>query len=193
MLAPLESLVPRKSLLARADRCRSTEAGVDTPSASGRSLGSALRSHYPSYVLALADGALIRRDAGVNPARSRLQSADERSFRPVRIPALIAALCRCLASGAARAQAESPEPFTTALRASNIPLAGVDGNMNWRNGAAGNAHIKSGLLVDVHAIAGCGHARSGRRYMVVSMISRPQAGDGQPAHDALPESVFGHG
>ena len=125
MLAPLESLVPRKSLLARADRCRSTEAGADTPSASGRSLGSALRSHYPSYVLALADGALIRRDAGVNPARSRLQSADERSFRPTRIPALIAALYLCLASGVARAQAGLPEPFTTALRAANIPLAAV--------------------------------------------------------------------
>jgi len=76
---------------------------------------------------------------------------------------------------------------------SSLPLVGVDGTMKRRNGAAGNAHIKSGLLADVRAIAGYVHALSGRRYVVVCIINHPSAGAGQPAIDALLEWVFRHG
>jgi D-alanyl-D-alanine carboxypeptidase/D-alanyl-D-alanine-endopeptidase (penicillin-binding protein 4) len=76
---------------------------------------------------------------------------------------------------------------------SSLPLAGVDGTLRRRPGAAGNAHVKTGLLVDVRAIAGYVHAQSGRRYVVVSIINHPNARDGQPAHDALLDWVFRHG
>ena len=76
---------------------------------------------------------------------------------------------------------------------SSLPLVGVDGTMKNRSGAAGNAHIKTGLLADVRAIAGYVHAVSGRRYVVVSIINHPNARDAQPAHDALLEWVFRNG
>ncbi|MCU0952459.1 MAG: D-alanyl-D-alanine carboxypeptidase/D-alanyl-D-alanine-endopeptidase [Burkholderiaceae bacterium] len=76
---------------------------------------------------------------------------------------------------------------------SSLPIVGVDGTMRNRTGAAGNAHIKTGLLADVRAVAGYVHALSGRRYVVVSIINHPNARDGQPAHDALLEWVFRNG
>jgi len=75
----------------------------------------------------------------------------------------------------------------------SLPLVGVDGTMKKRNGAAGSAHVKTGLLVDVSAIAGYVHAHSGRRYVVVAIINHPNAGAGQPAHDALLEWVYRNG
>jgi D-alanyl-D-alanine carboxypeptidase/D-alanyl-D-alanine-endopeptidase (penicillin-binding protein 4) len=68
---------------------------------------------------------------------------------------------------------------------SSLPIVGVDGTMKRRYGAAVRAHVKSGLLADVRAIAGYVHADSGRRYVVVSIINHANARDGQPAHDAL--------
>lgn len=76
---------------------------------------------------------------------------------------------------------------------SSLPLVGVDGTMKRRNGAAGNAHIKSGLLADVRAAAGYVHALSGRRYVVVCIVNHPAANAAQPAVDALLEWVFRHG
>jgi D-alanyl-D-alanine carboxypeptidase/D-alanyl-D-alanine-endopeptidase (penicillin-binding protein 4) len=75
----------------------------------------------------------------------------------------------------------------------SLPLVGADGTMRKRNGAAGNAHIKTGLLADVRAIAGYVHAASGRRYVVVAIINHPNAGNGQAAHDALLQWVFSNG
>jgi len=75
----------------------------------------------------------------------------------------------------------------------SLPLVGVDGTMRKRNGAAGSAHIKTGLLADVRAIAGYVHAASGRRYVVVAIINHPNAGDGQGAHDALLQWVYSNG
>jgi D-alanyl-D-alanine carboxypeptidase/D-alanyl-D-alanine-endopeptidase (penicillin-binding protein 4) len=76
---------------------------------------------------------------------------------------------------------------------SSLPLVGVDGTMRNRTGAAGNAHVKSGLLNDVRAIAGYVHAQSGRRYVVVAIINHPNAGAAQAAHDALLEWVYRSG
>jgi D-alanyl-D-alanine carboxypeptidase/D-alanyl-D-alanine-endopeptidase (penicillin-binding protein 4) len=76
---------------------------------------------------------------------------------------------------------------------SSLPLVGVDGTMRNRTGAAGNAHIKSGLLNDVRAVAGYVHGQSGRRYVVVAFINHPNAGAAQSAHDALLEWVFRNG
>ena len=75
----------------------------------------------------------------------------------------------------------------------SLPLAGVDGTMKKRNGAAGSAHIKTGLLTDVRAVAGYVLAASGRRYVVVAIINHPNARDAQPAHDALLQWVYQNG
>jgi D-alanyl-D-alanine carboxypeptidase/D-alanyl-D-alanine-endopeptidase (penicillin-binding protein 4) len=83
-------------------------------------------------------------------------------------------------------------PLMPELMAS-LPLVGVDGTMRKRNGAAGNAHIKTGLLADVRAIAGYVHAASGRRYAVAAIINHPNARDAQAAHDALLQWLYQNG
>jgi D-alanyl-D-alanine carboxypeptidase/D-alanyl-D-alanine-endopeptidase (penicillin-binding protein 4) len=75
----------------------------------------------------------------------------------------------------------------------SLPLVGVDGTMKNRTGAVGAAHIKSGLLHDVRAVAGYVHAASGRRYVVVALINHPNARDAQSAQDALLEWVYRNG
>jgi D-alanyl-D-alanine carboxypeptidase/D-alanyl-D-alanine-endopeptidase (penicillin-binding protein 4) len=75
----------------------------------------------------------------------------------------------------------------------SLPLVGVDGTMKKRNGAAGSAHIKTGLLADVRAVAGYVLAASGRRYVVVAIINHANARDAQPAHDALLQWVYQNG
>jgi D-alanyl-D-alanine carboxypeptidase/D-alanyl-D-alanine-endopeptidase (penicillin-binding protein 4) len=49
----------------------------------------------------------------------------------------------------------------------------------------GMAHIKTGTLTDVRAVAGYVLSASGRRYVVVSIINSPKAPAAQPVHDAL--------
>ena len=76
---------------------------------------------------------------------------------------------------------------------SSLPIVGVDGTMRRRSGAAGSAHIKTGLLADTRAIAGYVLASSGQRYAVVAFINHPNAGAGQPALDALLNWVYEQG
>ena len=69
---------------------------------------------------------------------------------------------------------------------SSLPITGVDGTMRRnRSRAAGNAHLKTGSLRDVVALAGYVHAASGRRYVLVAIINHANAGAGRPALDAL--------
>jgi D-alanyl-D-alanine carboxypeptidase/D-alanyl-D-alanine-endopeptidase (penicillin-binding protein 4) len=69
---------------------------------------------------------------------------------------------------------------------SSLPITGVDGTMRRnRSRAAGIAHLKTGSLRDVVALAGYVHAASGRRYVLVAFINHPNAGAGRPALDAL--------
>jgi serine-type D-Ala-D-Ala carboxypeptidase/endopeptidase (penicillin-binding protein 4) len=98
----------------------------------------------------------------------------------------------CAASLARLLSHAYASPLMPELMAS-LPLVGVDGTMRKRNGAVGNAHIKTGLLADVRAIAGYVHAASGRRYAVVAIINHPNAGNGQAAHDALLQWVYANG
>jgi len=59
----------------------------------------------------------------------------------------------------------------------SLPVAGVDGTMRRnRSRALGSAHLKTGSMRDVSAIAGYVLAASGRRYVVVAMINHPSAG-----------------
>jgi D-alanyl-D-alanine carboxypeptidase/D-alanyl-D-alanine-endopeptidase (penicillin-binding protein 4) len=79
---------------------------------------------------------------------------------------------------------------------SSMPLAGYDGTMRNRvkdRSVAGHAHIKTGRLDDVRAVAGYILAASGKRYAVVCFINHRNASRGQEAMDALLEWVYEHG
>ncbi len=75
----------------------------------------------------------------------------------------------------------------------SLPILGVDGTLRnrlTRANAAGNAYLKTGTLQDVRAIAGYVDALNGERYVVVSYINHPNAGQAQEAHDALMQWVY---
>ena len=69
---------------------------------------------------------------------------------------------------------------------SSLPVAGVDGTLRRnRSRALGSAHLKTGSLRDVAAIAGYVHASSGKRYVLVAIANHANAGAARPALDAL--------
>ncbi len=75
----------------------------------------------------------------------------------------------------------------------SLPVPGVDGTMRNRltnQPVGGNAHIKTGTLRDVRAIAGYVAAANGETYVVVSLINDPHAEAARAAHDALLEWVY---
>lgn len=78
-------------------------------------------------------------------------------------------------------------PVMPELMAS-LPIAGVDGTLRRRPGqASGFAHLKTGTLRDVAAVAGYVLGASGRRYVLVAVINHPQAPAARAALDALLE------
>ncbi|GAA4329253.1 D-alanyl-D-alanine carboxypeptidase/D-alanyl-D-alanine-endopeptidase [Pigmentiphaga soli] len=71
---------------------------------------------------------------------------------------------------------------------SSLGIAGVDGTVRRRlqnTAAAGEAHLKSGSLRDVHALAGYVTGASGRRYLVASLVNDPNARQVDPFNDRL--------
>jgi D-alanyl-D-alanine carboxypeptidase/D-alanyl-D-alanine-endopeptidase (penicillin-binding protein 4) len=73
----------------------------------------------------------------------------------------------------------------------SLPLNGVDGTLR-RGGATaqpGRAHLKTGSMRDVVAIAGYVLADSGRRYILVAVVNDPNAGAARGALDAALEWV----
>jgi serine-type D-Ala-D-Ala carboxypeptidase/endopeptidase (penicillin-binding protein 4) len=75
----------------------------------------------------------------------------------------------------------------------SLPLAAVDGTMKKRlNGAgvAGQAHIKTGLIAGVRAIAGYVLDARGRRVAVVFIINHANYGAAQSAQDALLKWIY---
>jgi serine-type D-Ala-D-Ala carboxypeptidase/endopeptidase (penicillin-binding protein 4) len=100
---------------------------------------------------------------------------------------------RMTAAGVARLLVASfNSPLMPELMAS-LPIVGVDGTMRKRPGAAGSAHIKTGLLVDARAIAGYVLAASGRRYAIVALVNHFNAAAAQGALDALLNWVYVQG
>jgi D-alanyl-D-alanine carboxypeptidase/D-alanyl-D-alanine-endopeptidase (penicillin-binding protein 4) len=70
----------------------------------------------------------------------------------------------------------------------SLPIVAVDGTMKKRlkdQPVAGHAHIKTGMVRDVRAMAGYVLARDGRRYTVVMMVNHARATETDPAMDAL--------
>lgn len=78
----------------------------------------------------------------------------------------------------------------------SLPIAGRDGTL-WRSmrqtSVAGKAHLKTGAIQDVRAIAGYVLAASGERYAVVFIVNHPNAGSAIKARDALMVWVHDNG
>lgn len=80
------------------------------------------------------------------------------------------------------------QPWMPELLAS-LPVAGLDGTLSRQPGrfgaAAGRAHLKTGSLRDVVALAGIVDAPSGKRWVLVAVVNHPQAQGGRGVLDAL--------
>jgi D-alanyl-D-alanine carboxypeptidase/D-alanyl-D-alanine-endopeptidase (penicillin-binding protein 4) len=75
----------------------------------------------------------------------------------------------------------------------SLPLAAIDGTMKKRlntSPVAGQAHIKTGYIEGVRALAGYTLDVQGRMLVVVLIINHPGAHDAQPVQDALLEWVY---
>jgi serine-type D-Ala-D-Ala carboxypeptidase/endopeptidase (penicillin-binding protein 4) len=86
-------------------------------------------------------------------------------------------------------------PVMSELVAS-MPLVASDGTMRrrLRNASiAGQAHVKTGSLAGVRALAGYVLARDGRRFAVVFFINHPNAAAGEATQDALLRWVYDNG
>ena len=78
----------------------------------------------------------------------------------------------------------------------SLPVAGTDGTMRNRvkaDAVAGHAHIKTGSLFDVRALAGFVDASSGHRYIVVCFVNDPAAEKSRAFQDLLLNWVFDNG
>jgi serine-type D-Ala-D-Ala carboxypeptidase/endopeptidase (penicillin-binding protein 4) len=107
-------------------------------------------------------------------------------------------------SGLSRAERMSAASLSALLQAAwaspvmpefvaSLPVVAADGTMKKRlrgERVAGNAHIKTGLLNDVRAIAGYVLDRHGRRQAVVMIVNHPRAPEAQAALDALLAWVY---
>ena len=70
----------------------------------------------------------------------------------------------------------------------SMPVVGVDGTMIRRltnTGVAGQAHIKTGLINGVRALAGYVLDAKGRRVAVVLLINHPNAHNANAVQDAF--------
>jgi D-alanyl-D-alanine carboxypeptidase/D-alanyl-D-alanine-endopeptidase (penicillin-binding protein 4) len=78
----------------------------------------------------------------------------------------------------------------------SLPLAGNDGTMRKRlrdKPVAGRAHIKTGSLDGVRAIAGYVMAASGKWYALACMVNHPNAGAAREPLDLLVQWIYEHG
>ena len=92
-------------------------------------------------------------------------------------------------------QAAWASPVMPELIAS-LPLVGFDGTMRRRltqRSVAGQAHVKTGSLADVRAVAGYVLAGSGKYYVVVAIINHGNASGAGAAQDALLQWVYENG
>lgn len=82
-------------------------------------------------------------------------------------------------------------PLSTEFEAS-LPIVGVDGTFKKRltdSKAASHAHLKTGSLEGVQAVAGYVQSLSGKQWILVFLINHPNAAAGRQAQNALIEWV----
>ncbi|MCU0813271.1 MAG: D-alanyl-D-alanine carboxypeptidase/D-alanyl-D-alanine-endopeptidase [Burkholderiaceae bacterium] len=75
-------------------------------------------------------------------------------------------------------------PVMPELTAS-LPVTGLDGTLRRSRATSGRAHLKTGSLRDVAAVAGYVLGSSGRRYVLVAIVQHPNANAARPALDTL--------
>ena len=86
-------------------------------------------------------------------------------------------------------------PVMPELMAS-LPLVGRDGTMSKRlrdDEIAGKAHVKTGAIKDVRAVAGYVLAKSGKRYLVVCLVNHPEAGRAREMMNHLLSWMYANG
>lgn len=66
-----------------------------------------------------------------------------------------------------------------------LPINGVDGTLRRWRASPGRAHLKTGTLDEVSAVAGVVHAASGRPWLLVALVNHPQAPAARAVLDAL--------
>jgi D-alanyl-D-alanine carboxypeptidase/D-alanyl-D-alanine-endopeptidase (penicillin-binding protein 4) len=67
----------------------------------------------------------------------------------------------------------------------SLPLSGQDGTLRRSRTATGVAHLKTGSLNDVMALAGYVHASDGQRRVFVAILNHPDARVARPVMDTL--------
>ena len=103
---------------------------------------------------------------------------------------------RISAANLARLLAQAWESPVMPELIASLPLAAIDGTMKKRLGnsvAAGQAHIKTGSLEGVKAIAGYVRDRAGKWQIVVFLVNHANARNAQAAQDALLQWVYERG
>ncbi len=145
-------------------------------------------------------------EAGRRPAGAEDSDAAIRSWldaRGLAVPELVLEN----GSGLSRRERISAEGLGRLLQAAwrsavmpelmaSLPVTATDGTMKKRlkqNGVAGQAHIKTGSLEGVRAIAGYVLDKTGRRWVVVFFVNHANAGGAQAAQDALLQWVYERG
>ena len=68
---------------------------------------------------------------------------------------------------------------------SSLPIVGVDGTLKRSRASNASAHLKTGSLREVTALAGFVHGASGKRYVLVAIVNHANAGAVRPVFDAL--------
>jgi D-alanyl-D-alanine carboxypeptidase/D-alanyl-D-alanine-endopeptidase (penicillin-binding protein 4) len=68
--------------------------------------------------------------------------------------------------------------------AASLPLVGVDGTLRRSMATPGRAHLKTGSMRDVAAVAGYVQGEDGRRYVLVALVNDARAGAAHAALDA---------
>ncbi len=108
-------------------------------------------------------------------------------------------------SGLSREQRASADQVATLLQhawvspvlpelIASLPAAGApDGTLRRMQRSAGRAHLKTGSLRDVVAVAGYALGRSGQRWIVVAMIHHEQASAARPAIESLVQWAINDG
>ena len=72
---------------------------------------------------------------------------------------------------------------------SSLPASGLDGTLRRSPMGAGLAHLKTGSLRDVQALAGYVHRPDGQRLVLVAIVNHPNARAARPAMDWLVQWV----
>jgi D-alanyl-D-alanine carboxypeptidase/D-alanyl-D-alanine-endopeptidase (penicillin-binding protein 4) len=68
---------------------------------------------------------------------------------------------------------------------SSLPIVGIDGTLKRSQAVAASAHLKTGSLQGVLALAGFVHTAGGQQVCLVALVNHPNASAARPALDAL--------